>query len=361
MRSIIFLLSWLLIGVSCKPDKHAFVIEGEVEGIGTSTIYLIHPEEMNGKVDSIQVKNNKFRIKGIVEHPNVYRLAFGERHMPLSLILEPGIFRVEGDLKDFNTLRVEGGPLQNAYNDFYELMTPISESFVAANKKLSQAKSEQDEERIQQITEDIDVIKSEYFDAAYLFVENRPADILSAMLISDILFGKPDVSKLQPIVDQFDEYVQKTSYGQKISTTLSVVAKTAVGLEAPLFTMNDDKGEPFELESLRGKYVLIDFWASWCQPCRVENPRIVKTYQEFGGPKFTILGVSIDDNQKSWKKAIEADGLIWKQVIDEGNVSNEQYGVIAIPTNILIDPDGIIIGRNLFGKELNDRLEELLK
>ncbi len=360
MKNIVFLFSLFLVAASCKPEKNAFVIEGEIQGLTETPIYLIHPEESGGMYDSVEVKNGKFRIKGTVEQPNLYMLSLGEGFMPLGVFLEPGIFKINGNLEELEDIRIEGGVLQNDYNKFLDLMKPISQTYGEIANELVAAKHEEDQEQIDLINEKIDLIKGQYYDTAYDFVEARPVDMLSAMLISDVLISKPDVKRLQQIVNQFDDNVKKSSYGQKVTTTLAVVAKTAIGIEAPVFTLNDDDEQPFELESLRGKYVLIDFWASWCMPCRNENPRLVKVYEEFRGPEFEILGVSIDHKPDNWREAIEKDGLTWKQVLDEKDISSEDYGVVAIPTNILLDPDGIIIGRNLFGKELTDKLNEVL-
>lgn len=360
MRNLILWIAVALLGTACNTDKNTFIIDGELDGLGDATIYFVHPQESGNQIDSIQVTDGKFKIKGQVEHPNIYSLVFGQEYFPLEFILEPGIFKVSGHVEDIYSLQVEGGELQADFNDFQLLMKAISSEFSEVSNRLEIASINDDQEDMQAISEEIDDIKSKYYSTAYDFVEQRPVDILSAMLISDILITKPDVARLQLIVDQFDDYVKKTSYGQKVINTLSTVAKTATGVEAPLFTMNDDQDEPFSLESYRGKYVLIDFWAAWCGPCRKENPRLVQVYDEFKSPDFEILGVSIDHNKQDWLKAIVDDNLSWKQVRDEGDVSGNDYGVVAIPTNILIDPEGIIIGRNLFGKELTDKLKELL-
>lgn len=360
MRNILLLLGFAFLTVTCKPNKDAFIIEGKIEGLNVPYVYLVHPEESGGKLDTLEVKNGSFRIKGNIENPNIYLLAFGEDFMPLEIILEPGKFNVTGNLKDFNTLKITGGKLQDAYNEYMELTIPHNDAFIAVNEQLSAAKLEGNPAIIDSISNQLDSIKDIYYKESYDFVEKRPADILSAKLISEILIANPDLEKLQPIVDKFDTYVKGSSFGQRIIKTLEILKKTTVGTEAPLFTMFDIEGNEKTLESLRGKYVLIDFWASWCRPCRDENPRLVSLYQKFKGPKFEILGVSIDQNKTKWKEAVEADQLIWTQVIDENSVSNQAYGIISIPANILVDPQGIIVAKNIFGKKLEAKLQEVL-
>ncbi|MCO5230843.1 MAG: AhpC/TSA family protein [Chitinophagales bacterium] len=358
----IFFLMLVLATISCKPDKNAFVIQGKIDGLGDTQIYLIHPEEEGEIVDTLQVKNGSFRIKGTIENPNVYLLAFGEQYAPLEIMLEPGKFEVKGDLKDINSLLATGGTLQNQYNNFIDEMIPLNDEYSAFYEKNIEAKQNKDTILMIDIEGKLDSIKDAYYDKAYSFVEKIPSSIVSAKIISEILMSNPDVDRLLPIVEKFDEHVKKTSFGQRISNTLNVIKNTRVGSVAPVFTMNDIEGNQINFsEAYKGKYLLIDFWASWCGPCREENPRMVRIYNKFKGKKFEMLGVSIDNNKAQWKKAVEEDMLSWTQVIDENNISSKDYGVIAIPANVLVDPNGTIIAKNVFGKKLEDLLLEVLK
>ncbi len=360
MRNFLLILSIVLTGLSCKPDKDAFVIEGKIDGLNVPYVYLVHPEEAGGKLDTLEVKNGAFRIKGNIENANVYLIAFGEEFMPLEIFLEPGKFNITGSLKDFNSLKISGGKLQEAYNKYVELTSPFNDDFIAESKKLEAAKAEGNAEMTDSVANKLDEIKDRYYEVSYDYIENRPVDIFTAKMISEVLIAYPDIERLQPLVDQFDPYVKGSSYGQRIINTLAVMKKTSVGTEAPLFAMFDIEGNEKTLESMKGKYVLIDFWASWCKPCRDENPRLVSLYQKFKGPKFEILGVSIDQSKTKWKEAVEADKLVWTQVIDENSVANKEYGIISIPSNILIDPQGVIIAKNVFGKKLEAKLQEVL-
>lgn len=361
MRNLFILLGCIFFSLSCKPDKNAFVIEGKINGLDVPHVYLIHPEESGEQIDTLEVKNGAFRIKGSIENPNVYLLAFGEEFMPLEIFLEPGKFEVKGDLKDFNSLQVTGGPIQFDYNEFVKIIEPYNDAYTQEYDAFTAAKKANDLPLLEEISYRLDSIKDIYYAKSYDFVESKPVNILTAKLIGEILIAQPDLDRLNPLVAQFNDHLKKTSFGQRIINTLTTMSKTSVGTEAPLFTMNDVEGNAVSLENYKGKYVLVDFWASWCGPCRDENPRIVQVFKKYKGSKFDILGVSIDQNSNQWKKAIEEDQLLWTQVLDDQNIANQSYGVISIPANVLVSPEGVIVGKNLFGKKLEDQLTELLK
>ena len=173
---------------------------------------------------------------------------------------------------------------------------------------------------------------------------------------------EPD--EFQQLFSSLDKSVQASPYGESVTAYIKSLRANGVNVPADDFSQQDTKGQPVKLSSFRGKYVLVDFWASWCGPCRQENPNVVKAYNKYKGKNFTILGVSLDDNRERWLQAISHDGLAWTQVSDLRGWGNEvavQYGIQSIPSNFLVDPAGKIIARNLRGEELEAKLEELLK
>lgn len=175
-----------------------------------------------------------------------------------------------------------------------------------------------------------------------------------------------DLSGSEAEFNKFSAEVKATDLGKSIAQTIASAKKTDVGQMAMDFTQNDVNDKPVKLSDFRGKYVLLDFWASWCGPCRQENPNVVKAYNAYKDKNFTVLGVSLDQPGKKadWLAAIEKDGLTWTQLSDlKGweNAASKMYGVRGIPANFLIDPSGKIIAKNIRGEELQKKLSEVIK
>jgi len=198
------------------------------------------------------------------------------------------------------------------------------------------------------------------------FVKAHPNYVVSAEALKDVVGYLPDDIRIyDKLFKGLSKDVQKSKEGVGLKKTIDAFMAVRIGAEAPLFTSPDTSGHPINLKDFRGKYVLLDFWASWCVPCREENPNVVKAYEQFKDKNFTVLGVSLDQENKhdAWVKAINADGLVWNQVSDLkywNNAVAKLYSIRSIPQNFLIDPKGKIVGANLRGEELFRKLQELI-
>lgn len=196
-----------------------------------------------------------------------------------------------------------------------------------------------------------------------VYLQQHHATAVAPFLLNLVWPLNFPLAEVEAWAKMIDEKAMQTDYGLALNDLISTEKMLGYGQPAPIFTQSNPDGQPVTLESFKGKYVLIDFWASWCGPCRQENPNVVKAYEQFKSKNFTVLGVSLDKDKSKWLKAIEDDKLKWTHVSDLGYWNNAVailYKVRSIPQNFLLDPEGKIIGKNLRGEELSGFLQKVL-
>ncbi|TCZ68310.1 TlpA family protein disulfide reductase [Flaviaesturariibacter aridisoli] len=261
---------------------------------------------------------------------------------------------------DYSKLKVDGSQSQVDFVQFQNAFMPL---FNQINQYVTKANQTADPVERDRLVRSFDSVKRIVDGLVDSYITAKPRSFVSPFVLGNTaqLLDNPVV--LDQRFRRLDSSVQHSAIGRNLSAYIAQNLVGTVGSEAIEFTQADTTGKPVALSSLRGKYVLLDFWASWCRPCRAENPNVVRAYQKFQNKNFTILGVSLDQNKDAWINAIHNDGLTWTHVSDLQQWNNavaRLYGVQGIPQNFLIDPNGRIVGKNLRGEELERKLCELL-
>ncbi|MDQ2794581.1 MAG: AhpC/TSA family protein [Bacteroidota bacterium] len=341
----------------------SFVLKGQLHKIpGPAVVYLRREGvQQSVKFDSAVVTNGAFVLRGTTAAPTKARLVLVQRGNKRRLRTgqaDNATFYLEKGTTVFNSpdslvhATVTGSALTAQYQ---ELMAQLKPSNTQLEALYAQFRAAAPAQRavLEKQTDAIEESQKGLF-AAY--VKAHPTTLVSLDAVKQLGGAVPNYAAVFPLFDLLAPAVKATPDGQDYAARLQALQRVAIGAQAPNFTLATPEGKPVALSSLRGKYVLVDFWASWCGPCRRENPNVAAVYQTYKDRDFEILGVSIDveRNRAQWLKAIADDKLTWPQISDlkQDNEAARLYSVRAIPQNFLIDPSGKIVAVNLRGDEL---------
>ena len=267
---------------------------------------------------------------------------------------------VTGDIKDLTAVQVNGSATEA---DFIAFQQTFNTYFAQLNQLSQLSNSPEGASKRDSIGEAYQLVAMAIQTRVDSFIQQKKNSYVSPFLLVVVNQLSDDVFLLERRYNSLSPGVQQSMYGSYIREQIDNGKVGAIGSEAIEFTQADTSGKQVSLSSFKGKYVLVDFWASWCKPCRMENPNVLSAYERFKAKNFTVLGVSLDRSRDAWIKAIQDDKLAWSQVSDLKFWSNsvaQQYKIQQIPQNFLIDPNGKIIGKNLRGAELDTKLCALL-
>lgn len=258
--------------------------------------------------------------------------------------------------------RITGGAVQKDYEllkaqlkPFEDKGRPLSKKYIGYVKENNQAAMDELQPRLRAIGQEKSRVNDDFF-------LKHPDSYISLYILNDQ--GGTENPAFKQRFNTLSPRIKNSAMGRELTTVFNALMSVEVGKPAKDFIQNDTEGRPISLSSFRGRYILLDFWASWCGPCRSENPNVLKAYEKFKGENFEIIAVSLDDKKEPWLKAIQTDGLPWIHVSDLKGTKNQvavMYGVTGIPQNFLISPEGVILAKGLRGEALEKQLAELIK
>ncbi|WP_298737743.1 TlpA disulfide reductase family protein [uncultured Chitinophaga sp.] len=374
------LTAFVALPVVAAAQSGEFVLNGKLGNLNAPAKAYLHyqGEDNNSTLDSAVLHNGTFVIKGKVKSPHMCMLVVdhqgkGDQNPQMAqdrrlMYLEKGSIHItaEETLEDGT---ITGSPVNKEHERYKQFLSPFDEQMNSINKDFGASTPEQQQDTafMNGLRARFDKAMKDKRELMKQFITANPGSFFSVEALKELsVHLNMNLAILEPLYKGLSPEIQNSFAGKEFAASMERERRLALGSPAPDFTQNDVAGKPVKLSDFRGKYVLLDFWASWCGPCRAENPYVVAAYNQFKDKNFTVLSVSLDQPGKkdAWVAAIKKDGLEdWTHVSDLKYWNNQVavlYGVKGVPTNFLIDPSGKIIARNLRGEKLQAELDTVI-
>jgi len=369
MRKIVVALSILCFLVACNSAPEGYVVKGELRGDvenGTK-VFLKTTDSLRRamvEIDTAVVENGQFTFSGTVDMPELHYIFIDGIRGNAPIILENGDirFKAQQDSLSFADLK---GTLQNElFMDYLEESRTLSSMSRSMNEEFRKANAARDTVAVMALREEYMELQERAKNYELEFVKENPNALISALVLEKFLTAKTvPVQQIDSLFQSFSPEIKSTKPGKRIIELLKNAKATAIGTQAPEFSGPTPDGDQLALNEVKGKVTLIDFWAAWCKPCRMENPNIVSVYQKYKDKGLNVVGVSLDRKKEDWLNAIESDGLEWNHISHLQYFQDpiaQLYNVNAIPAAFLLDENGVIIAKDLRGPALEEKVAELL-
>jgi peroxiredoxin len=380
MKKILLLLAITFVAVSCKNNGE-YTISGTIDGMKTGTVFLETQTE-NGMgvtaIDTVKIEDGKFEFKGKAIEPSIHFIQVETLQGKVPLILEGGSIKITVD-KDSIFKSKMGGTYNN--DEFYTFNSDLGKlqkkaqakimKFQMDNvEKMNEAQKNNDTLTVNSLRKEYQALKAESTDYMNNYPKTHPKSFISVLLVENML-NNPELklAETEKIFNALDESLKKSKAGKKVTEAIATIKNQEKALQnkpnepAPAFEAKNPDGKTVSLKESLGKVTIIDFWASWCKPCRMENPNVVALYNELHAKGLNIIGVSLDEDAAKWKDAIKKDQLTWTQV---SNLKGWEdpiavlYNVKQIPATFILDAQGNIVAKDLSGASLKAKVVELL-
>lgn len=364
MKKILLPFAVLAFAMTACNTTPKYTIDGTVEGTQEGTAYLLkYAGRQADTLASAPIKGGKFTLKGTTDEITEAVVTVAGKRGGIPVILENVSYTATLNPADYANSKIEGSENQKLLNEFRAIQKEAREQQSALYKEYTAAMQENNTEKAEEISKKFDEVQENSDAKENALIKANPDSFVSAYIVASKLYNY-DLDQLNEIYNLFGANAKASAPGQKINERIQKLSTVAIGKVAPNFTMNTPEGNPLSMYDVKGKVKIIDFWASWCNPCRRANPEVVKLYNKYHKKGLEILGVSLDKDKEAWVKAIDDDKLTWNHVSDLqywDNAAAQLYAVSSIPHLLILDENNTIVARNLHGEELEQKVVEMLQ
>jgi peroxiredoxin len=360
--SLLFVLCCVMFSVA---QTGKITVKGKIDGIKSGTLYLTarSSEEKTDTLGICNIKKGKFKLKGTVKEPLLAQLVVGGFSGGFDLFVEPGV-SYNAFLRDGDGYYIRGGELNESYTAHIKSSDSLRAVISGLQERYDAARAERKFRSASLVNDTLQREKENFRAMTQSFLQANDNVITAYTMYSNIVMRDMGLRETRGMYETMGDGAKDTQYGRMIKERIERMMKTQGGAKAPDFTLPDVNGNPVTMSAVKGKIKIIDFWASWCGPCRLNNPELKKIYEEFRGKGLVIIGVSLDEEREDWQMAIEDDGLDWVNVSSLKGWDCEivrLYNEKGVPALFILDENNNIIATGLRDEQLKIFLHENLK